>query len=123
MMFIPGVRAETTQNDGDVDITQYPYVVSIWRNGRYVCNGAILDEYHIGTSDRCVPPSRHAWNIMNDVFVSSGTSSLKTGGRRIYSKETFSQNEHFNPVENSVSSGLGVIRVYTFLKYVIYIHM
>lgn len=99
-------------HDGDVDITRHPYVVSIRKNGKHVCSGAILDEYHIITSDRCVPPFKHVWNTMNNVVIVCGTSSLKPGGVRIFVKEMFSQNHHVNPLENNVTSGFGVLKVY-----------
>lgn len=99
-------------HDGDVDITQHPYVVSIRKNGRHVCSGAILDKYHIITSDRCVPSFKHVWNIMNTVEIVCGTSSLKSSGVRIFVKEMFSQNHHINPLENNVISGFGVLKVY-----------
>jgi len=108
---ISGANA-ATQNDGDVDITQHPYVVSIKKNGKHVCSGAIIDEYHIVTSDRCVPSFKHIWNTgMNNIFVVSGTSSLKPGGVETFVKEMFSQNHHVNPLENKVTSGLGVIKL------------
>ncbi|XP_071561889.1 chymotrypsin-2-like [Temnothorax nylanderi] len=109
---VSGANAEITQNDdGDVDITQHPYVVSIRRNGRHACSGAILDEYHVVTSDRCVPPFEHVWNVMNNIIIVSGTSSLKPGGVHIFVKEMFSQNHHVNPIENNVTSGLGVLKL------------
>lgn len=115
-MFISGANTEITQNDGDVDITKYPSVVSIRRNGKHICSGAILDEYHIVTSDRCVPPFKHVWNTgINNIVVVSGTNSLKPGGVRILTKEMFSQNHHVNPAENNVTSGLGVLKVYTYI--------
>ncbi|XP_011704619.1 PREDICTED: complement factor D-like [Wasmannia auropunctata] len=108
---VSGANAEITQNDVNVDITKYPSVVSIRRNGKHVCSGAILDEYHVITSDRCVPPFKHVWNVMNNIVVVSGTSSLKPGGIRTFVKEMFSQNHHVNPLENNVTSGLGVLKL------------
>ncbi|CAL1687666.1 unnamed protein product [Lasius platythorax] len=107
-----GINAEEARNnDGDVDISKHPYLALIKRNGRPVCSGAIIDKYHVVTSDRCVPPFEHIWNIMNDIVVVSGTSSLKPSGRSIFVKEMFSQNHHANPLENSVTSGLGVLKL------------
>ncbi|XP_020288289.1 chymotrypsin-2-like [Pseudomyrmex gracilis] len=114
------VSAQTTLNDADVDISDHPYVVSITRRGKHVCSGAIIDAYNIVTSDRCVPPFKHVWNIMNDIVVVSGTSSIKPGGGvRIFAKEMFSQNHqnHENPNENHVSSGLGLIKLVQALKF------
>ncbi|KAL0102763.1 hypothetical protein PUN28_018216 [Cardiocondyla obscurior] len=108
---VVGANTETTEDDGDVDITQHPYVVSIRRNGRHMCSGAIIDESHIVTSDRCVPPFKHIWNVMNDIVVVSGTNTLKPGGVRTFVKELFSQNHHANPLENNVTSGLGVLKL------------
>lgn len=117
---MPVVSAQTTLNDADVDISDHPYVVSITRRGKHVCSGAIIDAYNIVTSDRCVPPFKHVWNIMNDIVVVSGTSSIKPGGGvRIFAKEMFSQNHqnHENPNENHVSSGLGLIKVDSSFSY------
>jgi len=112
---------EIMQNDGDVDIINYPYVVSIKKNGRHICSGAILDKYHIVTSDRCVPSFKHVWNTLNNIIVVSGTSSLKPGGVRIFTKEMFSQNHHVNPLENNVTSGLGVFKVCVCVYICVYI--
>lgn len=49
---------------------------------------------------------------MNNVVIVSGTSSLKSSGVRIFVKEMFSQNHHVNPLENNVTSGFGVLKVY-----------
>jgi len=119
-MFIDA-NIEIMQNDGDVDIINYPYVVSIKKNGRHICSGAILDKYHIITSDRCVPSSKHVWNTLNNIVVVSGTSSLKPGGVRIFTKEMFSQNHHVNPLENNVTSGLGVLKVCICIHIYLYI--
>ncbi|KAL6266477.1 hypothetical protein P5V15_003326 [Pogonomyrmex californicus] len=108
---INGVNCEITQSNGDADITKYPCVVSIRNNGKHICSGAILDEYHIITSDRCVPPFKHTWNVMNNIIIVSGTSSLKLGGIRRFVKETFSQNHHINPLDNDVISSFGVLKL------------
>ncbi|XP_025075777.1 chymotrypsin-2-like [Pogonomyrmex barbatus] len=79
--------------------------------GKHICSGAILDEHHIITSDRCVPPLKHAWNVMNNFIIVSGTSSLKPGGIRRFVKETFSQNHHVNPIDNDVISSFGVLKL------------
>lgn len=81
------------------------------KNGRPVCTGVIINEYTILTSDRCVPPIKHAWNIMNDMTVVTGTNTLKPDSYRSHVKETFSQNNYFDPTMNPVISGLGVITV------------
>lgn len=107
---ISGINAEIPQNDC-VDITKHPHVVSILKNGKHVCSGIILNELYILTSDRCVPPFKHVWNVMNDIVVVSGTNTLKPSGQRIISKEMFSQNQHVNPSENPKASGLGIIKV------------
>ncbi|KAM0732885.1 Chymotrypsin-2 [Formica fusca] len=107
-----GINAEEAQeNDGDVDISKYPYLALIKRDGRPVCSGVILDKHHILTSDRCVPPFEHVWNVMNSIYVTCGTSSLKPSGKSIFVKEMFSQNHFINPVENPVTSGLGVLKL------------
>ncbi|EZA58114.1 hypothetical protein DMN91_007257 [Ooceraea biroi] len=114
---VSGINAEVPQNDCDVDITKHPYVVSVRRHGKHICSGVILDEYHIVTSDRCVPPFKHVWNIMNTMFVVTATNTLKPGGQQISTKEMFSQNHYLNPSNNPVISGLGVIKVLTRLQF------
>lgn len=52
---------------------------------------------------------------MHNIVIVSGTNSLKPGGIRIFTKEMFSQNHHVNPLENNVTSGLGVFKVYIFI--------
>ncbi|XP_025264870.1 chymotrypsin-2 [Camponotus floridanus] len=110
---VAGINAEEVEiSDGDVDISKYPYVVLIKRNGKPICSGAILDELHVVTSDRCVPPFEHIWNVMNNIVVVCGTSSLKPSGKSIFVKEMFSQNHYVNnPLDNPVTSGLGVIKL------------
>lgn len=80
-------------------------------NGRHVCSGVIFNKYCIVTSDRCVPSFKHVWNIMNDMAVVTGTSTLKLSGHRTFVKETFSQNHNIDPTKSSVTSGLGMIKV------------
>ncbi|XP_072752290.1 chymotrypsin-2-like [Anoplolepis gracilipes] len=113
-----GINAEEADNnDGDVDINQYPYLVLIKKNGIPVCSGAILDKHHVITSDRCVPPFEHIWNIMNNIVVVCGTSSLKPSGKSIFVKEMFSQNHYANPLNNPVTSGLGVLKLQHAFKF------
>ncbi|XP_012220528.1 chymotrypsin-2 [Linepithema humile] len=106
---ISGINAKIAQNDCDVEQLS---IVSIRKNGRHVCSGAIIDEYHVVTSDRCVPSFPHVWNVMNDIAVVSGTCTLKPSGIRILTKEMFSQNHYLNPTENPFVSGLGVLRLF-----------
>lgn len=109
-MYQLGTNADVEQNDCDVE---QPSIVSIRKNGRHICSGAIVDKYHVVTSDRCVPSFPHVWNIMNNVAVVSATCSLKPSGIYTMTKEMFSQNHYLNPTENPIVSGLGVIRVYS----------
>jgi len=81
------------QNEDDVNIIKYPYVVSIKNNRRHVCSGIIINrnhikshiqnqiKYHIITSDRCVPPFKHVWNVINSVIIASGSKKKREGER------------------------------------------
>lgn len=110
-VYTPGINAETAQGNGEVDITKHPYVVSIRKDGHHVCTGVIINRFHIVTSDRCVPPFEHSWNVMNGITIVTGTNSLNVINHHFISKEMFSQNHYINPTKNPVTSGLGVIKV------------
>ncbi|GJQ79632.1 hypothetical protein Trydic_g16473 [Trypoxylus dichotomus] len=45
-----------------VSIKDYPYQVAIVQDGKLKCNGAIIDEYHILTINKCI-------NELNPQFV------------------------------------------------------
>ncbi|XP_014476472.1 PREDICTED: trypsin-like [Dinoponera quadriceps] len=106
---ISGINSEVPQNDENVN--NYPWMASITTHGKHVCSGVIIDEYHIITSDRCVPSMKHTWNIMNNIGAVVGRNSLKVDGFHIFVRETFSQNHYINPTKNPTTTGLGILKV------------
>lgn len=86
-------------------------MVSIEMKNEHICSGVIYNTTCVITSDRCVPSFKRAWNVMNNMAIVAGTSTIKSGGQHIYIKETYSQNHYLDPTKNPVTSGIGIINV------------
>lgn len=93
-------------------------MVSIKKNNKHICSGALISQDYIITSDRCVPPFEHSWNIMNTITVVTGKSTIKPENKNTNIKEIFSQNRYMNSKDRLITSGIGILKV----RYNIIIH-
>ncbi|GBP06444.1 Trypsin-6 [Eumeta japonica] len=73
-------------------IEDYPYLVSLWKRGKFHCGGTIINDRFVLTSGRCV--------ILLDTsryYVLAGTADIETqeGGQR-HNLEQIIRHDHFN---------------------------
>nr|XP_023024851.1 trypsin-4-like [Leptinotarsa decemlineata] len=59
------------------DIKDYPYIVSLYYNHDYWCDGSILDEYTILTAAHCVIESQ----TPGDYFILYGNTNVSSGNK------------------------------------------
>ncbi|XP_037949720.1 trypsin alpha-like [Teleopsis dalmanni] len=94
-------------NEGN--IIQYPYLVSIQRNGQHVCGGSIYSNNIVVTAAHCLQKVS-----TNDLRVRAGSSTWNTGGilSNVYS---YRNHEGYNPT--TMENDVAIIRLSSYLTY------
>lgn len=84
----------------DADIREFPYLVSIMKNGRHNCAGSLLNERWILTAAHCQMP-------VNQTTIRYGATSLTLGSTAV--PDLFLQHEKYDAQE--VKNDIGLIRL------------
>ncbi|XP_037941401.1 trypsin delta-like [Teleopsis dalmanni] len=94
-------------NEGNIN--QYPYLVSVQRNGTHICGGSIYSNKIIVTAAHCL---QNVWT--NELRVRAGSSTWNSGGI-LYYVYSYRNHEDYNPT--TMENDVAVILLSTILSF------
>ena len=87
-----GVRRTTRVVGGNItDVFEFPWVVSMSRQGRYHCGGSLITKNHVLTAAHCFDKAKKS----NTRTIRAGSSELNNNYTEIAIKKIYIPNEYY----------------------------